>query len=205
MKFFKQIGILLFIFCIPVAIILFLNFFGKSHFDVPIFYENGVDRTVEGCFFDSKQHQVPSFSLNDIRGLSVGDTLLTKGLSVIHFVREETPAATVQQSDYQIERTLQAFEHLPQNEVKVITLKHSEDSTLSTHDDSGQRHHHLYHPDEQYLDSFLRCGLIMDDSLSMDEQFVLVDNVKRIRGYYHALNPEEVDRLIVEMKIILEN
>ena len=49
--------------------------------------------------------------------------------------------------------------------------------------------------------SFLRrCVLLMRG----DAAVALVDHGRRIRGYYDAKDREEVDRLIVEMKIILK-
>ena len=45
----------------------------------------------------------------------------------------------------------------------------------------------------------LHCGFVADS----DYQLVLVDQLSRIRGYYPAEDWEEVDRLILEIKILL--
>ena len=47
---------------------------------------------------------------------------------------------------------------------------------------------------------FRECVLLMDASASV----ALVDHKRRIRGYYDGADRDEVDRLIVEMKIILK-
>lgn len=52
----------------------------------------------------------------------------------------------------------------------------------------------------QDLAAVVRCGLLMDDG----SQVALIDHRGRIRGYY-TLEPDEIDRLIVETKILLEN
>ncbi|MTI19809.1 hypothetical protein E1176_02120 [Fulvivirga sp. RKSG066] len=56
-----------------------------------------------------------------------------------------------------------------------------------------------------YLDSSqfvkqMRCNFVTDTV----NQFVLIDSKKRIRGYFDT-ERDEIDRLIVEMKILLEN
>ena len=47
---------------------------------------------------------------------------------------------------------------------------------------------------------FKRCVFFMGDELSV----ALVDSKRRIRGYYDGRDRDEVDRMIVEMKIILK-
>ena len=46
----------------------------------------------------------------------------------------------------------------------------------------------------------LQCGFISDTL----NQYILVDSKSRIRGYYET-ERDEIDRLIVELKILLEN
>lgn len=54
---------------------------------------------------------------------------------------------------------------------------------------------------KNFYDSDLKkCILIMPDHLNI----VLIDSEKRIRGQYDASSLEDMDRLIVEMKIILK-
>jgi len=49
-------------------------------------------------------------------------------------------------------------------------------------------------------DLIRKCILLLDEPASV----VLVDHKKRIRGYYDPHDREDMDRLIVEMKIILK-
>jgi hypothetical protein len=54
---------------------------------------------------------------------------------------------------------------------------------------------------QRFEPSFLReCVLLMPP----DSAVTIVDNQNRIRGYYDATDRDEVDRLIVEIKIILK-
>lgn len=49
-------------------------------------------------------------------------------------------------------------------------------------------------------DKYIRCNFILDDL----NKLVLLDEKNRIRGYY-GRDLDEIDRLIVEVKILLEN
>ena len=204
MQFGKKIIFLLFIFLIPVSIILFLNFFGESQFDVPVYYQNGVNKEIAGCIFDQGAHQVPDFELAGRDGSKVSAELLSSGLNVFHFEEVDMQEERRKQVHYEIER---CFENLatPQTEqVKFLSLvEMGSDKFLAT--PLHTNHYLLGSNDGQDTRSLMQCGLVVSDSLPLGEQFVLVDWDRQIRGYYHALNEEEVDRLIVEMKIILEN
>ncbi|MEQ8926874.1 MAG: hypothetical protein RLO81_13725, partial [Fulvivirga sp.] len=52
----------------------------------------------------------------------------------------------------------------------------------------------------EQLNKISKCGFISSDQTNL----VLVDNKNRIRGYY-SRELDEIDRLIVELKIIIEN
>ncbi len=53
---------------------------------------------------------------------------------------------------------------------------------------------------EDGVAAFKKCVLLMEDNVSV----ALVDHRNRIRGYYDLHDREDVDRLIVEIKIILK-
>lgn len=53
---------------------------------------------------------------------------------------------------------------------------------------------------ERSFNTLRRCALLTDTL----NQYILVDTKKQIRGYY-GLERDEIDRLIVELKILLEN
>lgn len=66
--------------------------------------------------------------------------------------------------------------------------------------DSAFQHEGMHYLTEDRLIDKLRCEFISDTL----NQFILVDNKRRIRGYYN-MDREDVDRMIVEIKILLEN
>ncbi len=44
---------------LPVLVFLFLRFFGKNEFQVPVYYSEGVGRTVTGCEYPSGPYAIP--------------------------------------------------------------------------------------------------------------------------------------------------
>ena len=65
--------------------------------------------------------------------------------------------------------------------------------------------------DKSAIYDLARCGFILPtldgngvpDDFVHSDKFVLVDELGRIRGYYSGTNREDVDRLILETKILL--
>jgi len=57
---------------------------------------------------------------------------------------------------------------------------------------------------EADIDSFSQCELILPRaSVPVAESIVLVDEQRRIRGYYQGTSTKEIDRLVAEIKILL--
>jgi hypothetical protein len=63
------------------------------------------------------------------------------------------------------------------------------------------------HGDIEELTAFARCQLILLDfpfsTDQADRRLVLLDGKRRIRGYYPVNDFSEIDRMILEMRIIL--
>lgn len=72
--------------------------------------------------------------------------------------------------------------------------------SVKTTDSSSLRYDYVEYIGESELTQLMHCKFITDTL----NQYVLVDSKARIRGYYNS-DREEVDRLIVELKILLEN
>ncbi|MEM7106758.1 MAG: hypothetical protein AAF519_00935 [Bacteroidota bacterium] len=71
---------------------------------------------------------------------------------------------------------------------------------LFSKDMSFVAHNHNAALDSASLKKLMNCGFVTDTV----NQFILHDQKGRIRGYYNT-DRKEVDRLIVEIKILLEN
>lgn len=71
---------------------------------------------------------------------------------------------------------------------------------VKTSDSASLKHDYVEYLKKEELTNWMHCKFITDTL----NQYILVDSKARIRGYYNA-DREEVDRLIVELKILLEN
>lgn len=117
----------------------------------------------------------------------VPDSLLgSSGLFVvfIYEARELSPNTL----DNQYERIRELFKsNMP--EMKVFT---SDNITLDNVD--------IIKYPEQTLQQVMNCGFVTN----IPNQYILIDAKRRIRGYY-STELDEVDRLIVEIKILIQN
>jgi hypothetical protein len=141
---------------LPVCIFLFLKFFGKNQFDVPVLYEHGVTEKPLDCNVD---YGVPYYLAD----------------SIFQVVSTEKASAYV-------------LNFSP--EQKVVTDRVMEEFNAADVKISS--------PD--FTDEIKKCALL----LKKPYDIVLVDDRKQIRGYYVADRREEIDRLLIELSIILK-
>ncbi len=162
---------------LPVCIYVFLRTFGVNKFEIPIFYQNGIDNRVEGCNETSGQYLLPS--IHDF------DTAIDANIegAVLYNIGTVAKKDQLNKSNNLIllEEKLDSWQSL---NYQVINLKSEE------------------------LLEFYRCGLNLnatfsEDSLIINNLLVLIDEQRRIRGYYDVLERKEMDRLIIEIDILI--
>lgn len=162
---------------LPVSIFLFLHFFGRNEFDIPIYYQS---ETIEipDCSID---YQYP-YKINKthvaLNGTSV--VFFASGLSRDQF----------NESVFQLDRISNEFENNPP---QLFLVTQSTDSLSS-----------LTWPNVLVLDKETyyteqRCIFLADGN-----RIVLVDSLQQIRGLYSNAVLKEVDRLILELKILFK-
>lgn len=140
-----------------MLIFFFLKFFGKNEFDVPVYWQEGVDRNVPGC----NAYPIPYV---------VGDSLLT----ALEWKGSKATLIVVNNSGIQ------------NNLARIADLfKPGDYETLTI-------------PVASY--DVATCMLLAGDT----SRVVMIDDQKRIRGYYRPLTQKETDRLAVELRILLK-
>ena len=177
MKSYKSI-LLLAMLAFPVLIYLFLQGFGRNEFDIPVYHAEGVDGQPGGCGgAESDMFGVPHW-VDD-------DTLVLVGKSAV------------------------VYAIMPDDSIDLVTIKNNLQSFFSRYgDDQRVRWYELRGP-RQRLIHYARCALRLDvthDTLTntlFGNQLVLVDDQRRIRGYYDPLDAKELDRLSVELQILI--
>lgn len=143
----------------PIGVFVFLRFFGKNEFAIPVYYESGVEDIPTTC---NRNYESPYL---------VSDSLL------LNFGWNGRPVLIV--ADTTVQSTLMKLDEDLSSEVQTIFLSGNSDD---------------------YLNNFFTCDLLLQKPWTT----VLLDEQRRIRGYYDPKTREELDRLIVELKILLK-
>lgn len=169
---------------LPVAVFVFLKFFGKNEFAVPVLFEDRFEMPVE-C--ESFRYDVP---------YSISDTILNKltwnskdSISLVVF--SSSTNAGQQEQSIQLNRI---FTEFPSENFSIVLLL--EDDVIEQTDLKNVR---LVQVNGQQ--SFVRSCVFL---LNLSDNTVLIDSKKRIRGQYNMTSREDVDRLIMEIKIMLK-
>jgi len=153
---------------LPALIFVFLKYFGKNEFNIPVYYENGIDSVSVSCGGDySKPYVLPDSVLLAIEATS-------KPAQVIVF--EPTQATQIE-----LNRLTDIFN---QREFTKAEVKVQEGTGVSA---------------ARYR-RWISCIFFIKKPYNA----VLVDDQNRIRGYYTLDSREEMDRLILEMQILLK-
>jgi protein SCO1/2 len=195
-----KILIILFTLVIPVAVYVFLRAYGENHYTVPVLYESGIPADTSECLTlpENQQHLVRmNFAMRDIIE-KPSDGLFYKKLSVIDIdmVSRQQPG----DPGYPLNRVADIFTGNPA--VQLIIIRPASNAIPVKQIPSNDRFIYVYGTGEE-ISGFARCELILLDFPEKNRRFILIDSLGRIRGYYQAGNFDEVDRLILEMKIIL--
>lgn len=208
--------VLLCILMIPVLIILFLRTFGSNQYDIPIFYQDGVENPFKECdVVESGQHYIPDFVFTNQDRESIGRLEMEEKITVVDFFFTSCPSICPIMSS-EMERVRDAFRNESSVQIFSISIDPEFDtpevlaSYAERHGATPDKWHFLTGEKDKIYD-LARCGFILPtldglgvaDDFVHSDKFVLVDGLGRIRGYYSGTNRDDVDRLIVEIKILL--
>ena len=173
-----KVAILIIALAIPVVIFLFLRMFGDNRFDIPLYYQSEQELPDHNCQKVKIPYKV------DFTGL---DLVNVKQKEITVFsVLSNLNESTLFQLARLNERLGSSYQH-----VVFVDSTNMFDSKL------GDK---VIKLDYDQIVNDWEC-LFLNKNLN---QWVLVDEQQRIRGYYDT-DEKEIDRLIVEIKILLEN
>lgn len=198
-----KLFLLLVTLAVPVIIFLFLKGFGENHYTVPVFYEQGIPVDTSECLQENHPHVV---DLSNFTGDFLSEKkidLFDGKLSVIDI--DIQPAATFDKTGYPLNRVKDHFDL--ENIVQFIMIRPVSGSSQEKQSPVDDSYKYIYGTKDQ-VSAFARCALVLldfpDQVDGSTRRFVLVDKQGRIRGYYPISDFDEVDRMILEMKIILK-
>lgn len=166
--------LLVFALALPVSIFVFLYLFGENKFEVPIYFQESVIAP-KGC---DRTYETP-YRVDSSQ-------ISLEGTTVLFFTAGLTGEA-LKESIFQVKRVNNEL-HAP------VSL------TMVSIDSLGF----------DALNKFIMLGegVYQEESncvfMTESNRLVLVDSLKQIRGFYKDGSMKEVDRLILELKILLK-
>ncbi len=211
MRKYSQAGALFVLVVLPVLVFVFLKVFGRNHFEVPR-YNPVVDAAGNAVKAgkDTVFRAVEACEMYNERGQKVG-VPASKSISVIVFLGD-TCDVNCQKRQKQLLRVQEMFTNSP--EVKLFSITDSA-SKSSTGDiflkakvspakwfnlRAGPKRVERFKSEEIFLKNPRYAK-----TFEFEKSFVLIDKERYVRGFYDGANPEDVDRLTVEIKILLDN
>ena len=215
MKFSWKTGMLLLILVIPVFIYLFLQGFGSNSYAIPVFYENGVESSLEHCQFSEGQHFIPDFEMISQDNETITADMMESKISVVDFFFTSCPDICPIMSS-ELERVNQIFKEKANVQILSFTVDPAFDTpevlkAYAKEYRADPDQWTFLTGDKEDIYSLARCGFLLPvqdgDGSKADfihsEKVILVDEQKRIRGYYDGTDREDIDRLITEINILL--
>ena len=199
---------------IPVLIILFLIIFGENVYSIPVFYRNGIPEDSVGCQKNGIPHRVPDFNLTDCNGVNLTEKILDDKLTIIELLSLQDEESNKKKL-FQMNRVLQKYSL----NKDVLWIRICYDKVDDQIKDRVQKiiesfnNVNILHAFGNREDIFdlAHCGLVLLNFRQktpfiqvQNNTFVLVDQERRIRGYYDGTDFEEMDRLNIELDILLK-
>jgi protein SCO1/2 len=222
-------GILIILLVLPASVFLFLKGFGKNHYFLRTYYplvdsasgeilvrkQMKFNREVEDTLF----HQIPAFSLIDQNGKEVNATVTKNKIYIADFFFTRCTSICPKLST-----ELSRVQDLFLNQPNVVLLSHTVDpehdsveviKTYAAEYGAVLGKWYFLTGDKKAIYQLAQQGYKIptvdlgpktespENMFIHSEKLILVDRDRHIRGYYDGTDPKEVDRLILETKILL--
>ena len=208
--------VLVCILLVPILIFMFLRGFGRNSYDIPVFYENGLDSPFTECpVSDSTQHFIPEFSFTNQEGNTVGRADMEGKITIVDFFFTSCPSICPKMSS-EMERVNDMFRDNEEVQIMSISIDPTYDTPAilkeyaEEHNAKAGKWDFLTGGVEETY-NLAKCGFVIptidglgvpDDFIHSDK-FMLIDELGRIRGYYSGTTREDVDLLMLEAKVLL--
>lgn len=216
MKRAKQFGLLTLMLIFPVFIIWFLRTFGENQFSIPVYHQNAAELSSEYCSFPEGQHHIPAFRLSNQRKKPITEQYFEDHITVVNFFY--TTCQTIcPEMNAEMARVQGNFDHHPRVRMLSVTVdpEFDEPEVLAKYAEESrarERQWNFATGVKEDIAKLIGCGFILPVQvkersgkiINPSDRFILVDSQRRIRGYYSGTDREDVDRLITEMKILLQ-
>jgi hypothetical protein len=201
-----KVLVLMCILLTPAAVYVFLQAFGHNEFDLPFYSEEG---KLETTSFSSNTDSDPKIfkfeELFDSTGKKVDQDSYANDIIILEFVSSQSDR---KKRDFQIKRISDIFQ--AEESVRILRVftdnNHSGSIQVKIVDQPERNISVLYTGDNE-MTKMIKSIISADNnqgSGAIYDIMLLLDNQQRIRGSYAIHDFEEIDRLILEVKILLK-
>lgn len=216
MKRAKQFGVLTLMLIFPIFVIWFLRSFGENKFTIPVYHQNAAEMSSDLCVFPEGQHYIPPFNLVNQLNKPVSEKYLDDNITVVNFFFTSCPTICPDMAS-ELSRVQGTFTDNSRVKIMSVSIDPTYDQPevlagyASLHGAKENQWNFVTGQKESVFE-LVRCGFILpvqerlagSDDIMHSDRFILVDSKRRIRGYYSGTDREDVDRLVTEMKILLQ-
>jgi protein SCO1/2 len=231
MRTYIKAGLLLLVLVIPALAFLFLKNYGQNHYSLPRYIPR-IDSTTGNILMETRVvngkeitdtvfHKIPNFHLTDQHNNTVTSRVIQDKIHVADFFFARCPGICPRMSS-QMQRVQEVFLHNPD----VLIMSYSVDPKNDTVEALAsyaeqygaiQGKWYLLTGEKEDIFRLAKKGYYvtakednilspnLEDRFVHTDKFVLVDRQGHIRGFYNGTDPEEVDKLILEIKILLSH
>lgn len=202
---------------VPLLVFIFIGQFGEHHFTLRTYFPQ-VDDTGEvmlDAAGDTLFNKIPDFQLTAQQGQTVSQEQLDGHIYVADFFFATCPDICKDMSS-QLVRVQEAFQDEPQVKIASFTVNPEHD-TVEVLQEYGERYGadpdkwYFLTGDREQIYSLARKGFYLpvqqvegQQEFIHSEKFLLVDKNRQVRGIYDGTDPVDVDRLILEIKVLLD-
>ncbi|MCP2041995.1 SCO family protein [Pontibacter sp. HSC-36F09] len=208
------LGILL---LVPLLIFIFIGSFGEHHYTLRKYFPQvtatgDVVRDAQG---DTLFNQVPVFEFTSQQGQTISQNELDGKIYVADFFFATCPDICKEMSS-QMVRVQEAFQD--EEQVKLVSFSvNPEHDTPEVLREYGERYNadpakwYFLTGDRDKIYNLAQKGFYLpvmkvegQQDFIHSEKFMLVDKDRYVRGIYDGTDKEDVDRLILEIKVLLD-
>jgi protein SCO1/2 len=223
-------GLLILLLVIPALAFLFLKNFGRNEFSLPRYIPQ-IDSTSGEIMIktsivngrevtDTVFHTIPDFTLTDQNNNKVTGEIVKGKIHVADFFFARCPGICPKMSS-QLQRVQDQFLNNPDVVILSYTVDPEHDSVEALQNYAEQygaikdKWYLLTGNRSQIYDLAKRGYFVnakegnlqssdLEENFVHTDKFILVDKEGHIRGFYNGTDPKDVDRLNLEVKILLD-
>ncbi|MFN3784695.1 MAG: SCO family protein [Spirosomataceae bacterium] len=217
-------GILIALLVVPASVFIFLKVFGENKFNLPYFMpviqDNGEVLISNG---DTVFHQIPNFELINQEANTINSGEFKDKIYVVSFFfsRCGTVCPVITRNQKAVQEEFKGNERVkivsisidPKFDTPAVLKKYAQENEL----DLSQWH--LLTGEKSYIYDLAIKGFKLpvadasaydstitnpDETFIHSEKLLLIDNKGFVRGIYDGTSKEEIKRLNVEIKVLLE-